>query len=104
MAGHKKYSREFKLQALGLVNTSGKRISELEREPGITAGLQHKWKARHAQDGVQAFPGNGRLKEEEEAVRRLRRELEVVTQERDILKKHWPSSQRSAVDEVRLYS
>ena len=87
MTGHKKYSREFKLQALALADNSGKSISELERELGITAGLLHKWKARHARDGVQAFPGNGRLKEEDEELRRVRRELEVVTQERDILKK-----------------
>ena len=74
MAGHKKYSREFKLQAFALVKSSGKSISVLERELGITVGLLHKWKARHIRDGVQGFPGNGRLKEENEELRRLRRE------------------------------
>ncbi len=38
-------------------------------------------------DGEQAFPGNGRLKADDEEIRRLRLELKRVTEERDILKK-----------------
>jgi transposase len=38
-------------------------------------------------DPEQAFPGKGHLKDRDEEVRRLRRELERVTQDRDILKK-----------------
>lgn len=40
-----------------------------------------------AADGEQAFPGNGRLKADEEEIRKLRQELKRVTDERDILKK-----------------
>jgi transposase len=87
MANHKKYAAEFKRQAVELAKTSGKSHGEIERELGITAGLLSKWKQRLQSDGVAAFPGNGRLKERDEEVRRLRRELEIVTQERDILKK-----------------
>lgn len=86
MASHKKYSAEFKRQAVELAKTSGKSHGEIERELGITAGVLSKWKQRLQSDGAEAFPGNGRLKESDEEVRRLRRELEVVTQERDILK------------------
>jgi transposase len=87
MAGHKKYSAEFKRQAVELAKTSGKSHGEIERELGITAGLLSKWKQRLQSDGVEAFPGNGHLKDSDEEVRRLQRELEIVTQERDILKK-----------------
>lgn len=38
-------------------------------------------------DGAQAFPGKGRLKEDEALIRRLKREVELRRQERDILKK-----------------
>jgi transposase len=49
--------------------------------------LLHKWKARIKVDGQQAFPGKGRLKEDEELIRRLKRENELLRQEREILKK-----------------
>ncbi len=46
-----------------------------------------KWKARLQVDGQQAFPGTGRQKEDEELIRRLKRENEQRRQEREILKK-----------------
>ena len=52
------------MQALELVKTSKKSISEIERDLGITPGLLHKWKSRMKVDGAQAFPGKGRLKED----------------------------------------
>jgi transposase len=87
MANHKKYAAEFKRQGVELAKTSGKSHGEIERELGITTGLLSKWKQGLQSDGIEAFPGNGRLKDSDEEVRRLRRELEIVTQERDILKK-----------------
>ena len=87
MAKKRTYSRAFKLQALELVKTSQKSISEIERDLGITPGLLHKWKARIKVEGGQAFPGKGHQKEDEEQIRRLKREVEVLRQEREILKK-----------------
>lgn len=87
MARKRTYNRAFKLQALELVKTSEKSISEIERDLGITPGLLHKWKARIKVDGEQAFPGKGRQKEDEELIRRLKREVEVLRQEREVLKK-----------------
>ena len=87
MAKKRRYNHAFKLQALELVKTSQKSINELERDLGITPGLLHKWKARMKVDGPQAFPGKGRLKEDEELIRRLKREIEVLRQERAVLKK-----------------
>ena len=83
----KKYTREFKLEALHLVETSGKSVAQIERDLGLSSGLLYYWKKRFSQDAEQAFPGNGRLKPEDEELRRLRRENELLRQERDILKK-----------------
>jgi transposase len=77
MARKRTYPREFKLEAVGLVKSSGKSVSEIERELGITPGLLAKWKVRLKADGEQAFPGKGRLK----------RENELLRQEREVLKK-----------------
>ena len=87
MAKKRTYNRAYKLQALELVKTSHKSINEIERDLGITPGLLHKWKARMKGDGEQAFEGKGRLKEDEELIRRLKRENEVLRQEREVLKK-----------------
>jgi transposase len=87
MASKRTYSRTFKLQALELAKSGQKSISQIERDLGITPGLLHKWKARMKADGQQAFPGKGHLKEDEELIRQLKREVELLREERDVLKK-----------------
>jgi transposase len=54
---------------------------------GLSPGLLAKWKQRLKADGQPAFPGKGRLKEDEELIRRLQRENELLRQEREVLKK-----------------
>jgi transposase len=83
----RQYSREFKQEAVQLLETSGKSASELERELGIGKGNLWRWKREFAADGEDAFPGHGRLTPDEERLRRLERENEILRQERDILKK-----------------
>ena len=83
----KHYSRDFKLEAVRLLETSGKSASQLERELGIGKGNLTRWKREFAADGEQAFPGHGRLTAEREQLRQLERENEILRQERDILKK-----------------
>jgi transposase len=83
----KTYTREFKLETLRLAETSGKTVAEVERDLGLPKGAIHHWRKQLARDGVQAFPGHGRLREADEQVRRLERENTILRQERDILKK-----------------
>jgi transposase len=81
------YSREFKLDAIRLSETSDKSLNEIERDLGIGHGCLSRWKKEEADDGEEAFPGHGRLTAEQEEIRYLKRELEIARQERDILKK-----------------
>jgi transposase len=83
----RKYTREFKLEALELMESSDKPIAQIERELGLSQGLLHHWRKQSAEDGDEAFPGQGRLKESDERIRQLERENEVLRQEREILKK-----------------
>ena len=83
------FTREYKLEVIELARTSGKSKAQLERELGLTPGLIGNWEKALQQDGRQAFPGTGHQTETEAELRRLRRELEIVRQERDILKKPW---------------
>jgi transposase len=81
------YSAEFKLEALRLLETSGKPATQIEKELGIGDGCLHHWKKKLEAGGIEAFPGHGRVSAGQEELVRLRRELEIVRQERDILKK-----------------
>ncbi len=83
----KTYTAEFKREAVRLVQTSGKSIAQVARELGISDTSIHQWRKELAEHGSQAFPGSGHQTAQEEEVRQLKRELEIVKQEHDILKK-----------------
>ncbi len=83
----KVYAREFKQEAVRLAQTSGKPIAQVARELGISDTSIHQWRKELAEHGQEAFPGSGHQTKLEEENRRLKRELERVQQERDILKK-----------------
>ena len=83
----KVYTREFKEQAVQLAQTSGKPITQIARELSISDTSIHQWRKELAEHGQEAFPGSGHQMALEEENRRLKRELERVLQERDILKK-----------------
>ena len=81
------YSSEFKSEAVELAASSGRSLAEVECELGLPEGLLKQWVRKAKQDGEAAFPGHGRLNATDEEMRRLRRENEILRQERDILKK-----------------
>ena len=88
------FNREYKLEVLELARTSGKSRAQLERELGLTPGQIRTWERAFQGDGQQAFPGTGHQTETEAELRQLRRENEILRQERDILKKPWSSLPR----------
>ena len=83
----KTYTREFKVEAVQLVKSSGKPLSQIARELGVSETALYNWSKQLAQQGEQAFPGSGHQTAEQEEIRRLKRELEITRQERDILKR-----------------
>jgi transposase len=88
MDERKKYSREFKVEAVRLLNTSGKSGHEIEADLGIGSGSIYRWRKQLEAEGIQglrAFPGHGRPRDEELA--RLRRENADLREEREILRK-----------------
>ena len=83
----KTYTREFKVEAVRLVKSSGKPLSQIARELGVSETALYNWGKQLVEQGEQAFPGSGHQSAEQEEIRRLKRELEITRQERDILKK-----------------
>lgn len=83
----KKYTRAFKQEAARLAEESDRPVEELADELGIHPNTLYKWRRQFLEDGEDAFPGHGKLTAADEELRRLRRELARVKEERDILKK-----------------
>ena len=83
----RRFDAQFKQDALRLVEESNRKISDIAKDLGIRPELLYRWKSEHAADGEHAFPGKGRMKPDEEYVRRLERELAQARAECDILKK-----------------
>ena len=87
MAKIKRYSDELKREALSLAAQPGVNVAQVERDLGISPGLIYKWRQRYRadEDNDELKPSVAR--EEESEIRRLKRELSSVSEERDILKK-----------------
>lgn len=86
----RKYSQEFKLEALALLQRGEKGAGEIERELGITPGLLSKWRTRYqivAPQGQAVQIGPSDLEAAKAEIRRLQRQLAAVEEEREILKK-----------------
>jgi transposase len=81
----RRFTQEFKLEAVRLTTIGDRAVSEVARDLGIRAEMLRQWKrqaaARAGHNPVDIFPGNGKL------IRRLRREVTVLREERDILGK-----------------
>lgn len=96
------YTDEFKREAIQLLKSSGKSARQLERELGIGQTCLSRWECELEEKGEQAFLGQGHVPPVQEQIRELERQVEVLRQERDNLKKQWPSS-RTQVAEIPVY-
>ncbi len=81
------FSKEFKLEAVRLLEATNKPTADLARELGVRRNQLYKWQEQLRVKGEDAFPGKGRRTEKDDKIARLERELDRVKEERDILKK-----------------
>ena len=78
------YPIEFRREAVALLRSSGKSVSQLASELGVSPQSLRNWSRQLDVDDGRA---QGLTSDERDELRRLRRELRVVTEEREILKK-----------------
>jgi transposase len=93
----KKHPREFKLEAVRALRSGKHSASELARRLGVSESHLRDWNQEYEKHKEAAFPGQGRRRRNSNMninsngksaeIARLKRELEQVTEERDILKK-----------------
>jgi len=78
------YPAEFKLEAVRLVKESGRKISDIARDLGVTGELIRNWVRQYEIDTGEQ---EGLSTSEREELQRLRRETRILKEEREILKK-----------------
>jgi len=83
----RKFSREFKLEAVSLVRDRGVSAAQAARDLDLHENVLRKWVKEFGIDAKQAFPGHGQMKPEQQEIDRLRKEVARLKAERDILKK-----------------
>ena len=81
------FSREFKINAVQLVTDKKMSVRRVADELDIHPNLLQIWKGKYLKEGEKAFSGRGRISPEKAENRKLRKDLEKVKEERDILKK-----------------
>jgi transposase len=78
------YSKEFKREAVQLLRSSDRSVPQLANQLGVSEGSLRNWVSqRDVDEGKTA----GLSSDERDELRRLRREVKVLAEEREILKK-----------------
>lgn len=81
----RKFSKEFKSEAVKIVLDEGKSVSQVARDLDLTPSALNRWVQQERADRTNGQ--TGLTTEEREELRRLRKENRVLRMERDILKK-----------------
>ena len=87
MGTRRVFSREYKLEAVKLVTDRGVAVAQAARDLDLHENVLRKWVKAQRADPLQAFPGHGQMKPEAAELDRLRKEVQKLRTERDILKK-----------------
>lgn len=87
MSQRKRYTKEFKQEAVRLLESGGKPAAVLARELGVARNQLYKWQEQLQSRGDGAFPGRGRRTPASTELTRLKRENERLQEENEILKK-----------------
>lgn len=87
MSKKRRYTAEFKREAVELVTKQGYAVTQAAKNLGINTNMLGRWKRELQNNEADAFPGHGRQSAEHDEIARLRKENRELRMERDILKK-----------------
>lgn len=93
----RKFSREFKLEAVKLVTERGVSVSQACRDLELAESVLRRWMREAASGPLTAFPGNGQQRSERAEIAALKKEVAKLKAERDILKKATAFFAREAI-------
>jgi transposase len=81
------FTRAFKMEAVRLSLEEGRSGAAVAKELGIHRNVLYRWRKEFLADTDESFPGRGQMKASEAEVARLRREVALLREDREILKK-----------------
>jgi transposase len=90
VAGQKarrQHTKEYKQKAVALARDPEVGFRRAAKDLGLNESLLRKWADLTASEGAEAFRGNGHRTVEGERIAALEREVRILREERDILKK-----------------
>lgn len=87
MSQRKRYSKQFKLDAVSMVRDQGYSAAQAARNLDLNANMLRRWINESEGDEEAVFRGNGKLTAEQAEIRKLREEVRVLKMEKAILKK-----------------
>jgi transposase len=83
----RKFSREFKIEAVRLVTDRGVAVAQAARDLDLAESVLRRWMRELTATPVAAFPGNGQMRADLAEIAALKKEVARLRAERDILKK-----------------
>ena len=84
---YRKYSKEFKLEAIRLAGESDKPVTQVARELDLRVNQIYKWRKQLEEKQDDAFSGKHAATDKDVEIRRLKKELAASQEENDFLKK-----------------
>ena len=83
----KSFTRDFKIETVKLVTDSDMSVSQVAEDLDIHPNTLYRWVRKFGENPAEPFPGKGNQVSEAEQLRQLKREVQRLRMERDILKK-----------------
>ena len=83
----RKFSREFKIEAVRLVTDRGVAVAQAARDLDVAESVLRRWMRELTATPATAFPGNGQMRADLAEIAALKKEVARLRAERDILKK-----------------
>jgi transposase len=83
----KQYSAEFKLEAVRRIERTKEPVARVAAELGVNENTMHGWLKQYREQSVMPFPGSGKLRPDDEHLKKLERQVRELREENEILKK-----------------
>jgi transposase-like protein len=84
----RKFTREFKLEAVRLIKERGVGYAQASQDLGVHPTQLRSWVRALADDPSQAFPGHGQMKPEQAEIARLKREVAKLNEPPRVCRRH----------------
>jgi len=87
MGNRREFAVEYKKEIIKLVTEQGKKVTHVAKDIGVSEATVRRWVKEYGTHGEDAFPGRGKLRPEDEELRKLKKRMADLEEENAILKK-----------------